>query len=100
MRLTTLSSSYAVVIKSGNLNFLEPSGPLQTCNGTALPLQHKNIYEVNKMQHDFTRNYHPFVFPFPGAVADYEKRLLASSCLSVRVSVRMKQLGSRWTDLH
>ena len=52
------------------------------------------------MQHDFTRNYHPFVFPFPGAVADYEKRLLASSCLSVRVSVRMKQLGSRWTDLH
>jgi hypothetical protein len=24
-------------MKSGNLNFLEPSGPLQTCNGTALP---------------------------------------------------------------
>jgi hypothetical protein len=22
---------------SGNLNFLEPSGPLQACNGTALP---------------------------------------------------------------
>ena len=27
----------AVVMKSGNLNFLEPSGPLQACNGTALP---------------------------------------------------------------
>ena len=27
-------------MKSGNLNFLEPSGPLlQACNGTALPLQ-------------------------------------------------------------
>jgi len=25
-------------MKSGNLNFLEPSGPLQVCNGTALPL--------------------------------------------------------------
>jgi hypothetical protein len=25
-------------MKYGNLNFLEPSGPLQTCNGTALPL--------------------------------------------------------------
>ena len=25
-------------MKSGNLNFLEPSGPLETCNGTALPL--------------------------------------------------------------
>ena len=25
-------------MKSGNLNSLEPSGPLQACNGTALPL--------------------------------------------------------------
>ena len=25
------------VMKSGNLNFLEPSGPLQACNGTAVP---------------------------------------------------------------
>jgi len=37
VRLTTLSPSCAVVMKSGNLNFLEPSGPLQACNGTALP---------------------------------------------------------------
>ena len=34
----TLPTSCAVVTKSGNLNFLEPSGPLQACNGTALPL--------------------------------------------------------------
>jgi hypothetical protein len=38
LRLTTLPPSCAVVKKSGNLNFLEPSGPLQACNGTALPL--------------------------------------------------------------
>ena len=38
VRLTTLPISCAVVTKSGNLNFLEPSGPLQACNGTALPL--------------------------------------------------------------
>ena len=25
-------------MKSGNRNFLDPSGPLQACNGTALPL--------------------------------------------------------------
>jgi len=25
-------------MKSGNLNFLEPSGPLKACNGTVLPL--------------------------------------------------------------
>ena len=35
VRLTTLPLSCAVVTKSGNLNFLEPSGPLQACNGTA-----------------------------------------------------------------
>jgi hypothetical protein len=34
----TLTPSCVVVIKSGNLNFLEPSGPLQACNGTALLL--------------------------------------------------------------
>ena len=28
----------AVVTKSGKLNFLEPSVPVQACNGTTLPL--------------------------------------------------------------
>jgi len=27
-----------IVLKSGNLNFQEPSGPVQVCNGIALPL--------------------------------------------------------------
>jgi len=27
----------AVVTKSGNLDVLEPSGPLRACNGTVLP---------------------------------------------------------------
>jgi hypothetical protein len=26
-----------IVLKSGSLNLLEPSGPVQACNGTALP---------------------------------------------------------------
>ena len=38
VRLKTLPPSCAVVTKSGNLNFLESSGPLQACNGTDLPL--------------------------------------------------------------
>jgi len=33
-----LPPSCATVMKSGNLNFLEPSGPVQACNGTDLPL--------------------------------------------------------------
>jgi hypothetical protein len=36
VRLTTLPPSCAVVKKTGNLNFLEPCGPPQACNGTAL----------------------------------------------------------------
>ena len=36
-RADNLPPSCAVVTKSGNLNFLEPSGPVQACNGTALP---------------------------------------------------------------
>jgi len=36
--MKTLTPSCAVVMKSGNLNFLELSGSLQACNGTALTL--------------------------------------------------------------
>ena len=35
VRLTTLPPSCAAVMKSGNLNLLESSGPLSACNGTA-----------------------------------------------------------------
>ena len=38
VRLTTLPPSCAVVMKSGNPKLPEPCGPLQACNGTALPL--------------------------------------------------------------
>ena len=36
--LTSLPPSCVGVTKSGNLNFLESFGPVQACNGTALPL--------------------------------------------------------------
>jgi len=38
VRLTTLPPSWAVLLDSGNLNFVEPSGQTQACNGTDLPL--------------------------------------------------------------
>jgi len=47
IRLTTLPPSCAVVMKSGNLNFLKPSGPLQASNGTALPLHRRWVCYVN-----------------------------------------------------
>jgi hypothetical protein len=37
VRLTTVPPSCAVIMKAGNLHFLEPSGSLQAYNGTALP---------------------------------------------------------------
>ena len=37
VRLTNLPPP-CVVMKFGQVNFLEPSGPLQACNGTTLPL--------------------------------------------------------------
>ena len=36
-KVNNLPLSCAVVMKSGNLNFLELSGTLQACNGTAIP---------------------------------------------------------------
>ena len=38
LRLTTLQPPCAVLMKSENLKFLEPSGPIQGSNGAALPL--------------------------------------------------------------
>jgi len=38
VRLTTLPPSCAVIMKCGNLNFLEPSGPLLVYNGTTASL--------------------------------------------------------------
>jgi len=45
-----LPPSRADVTKSVSLNFLEPSGPVQACNGTALPFFH---IEGGKQADDF-----------------------------------------------
>jgi hypothetical protein len=54
VRLTSLPPSCAVVMKSGNLKFLEPSGPLQACNGAALPffLLICNGLKLTEMKHE------------------------------------------------
>ena len=45
--LTTLPPSCAVVMKYGNLNFLDPCGSLQACNGTAFPFTTRETEYVN-----------------------------------------------------
>jgi len=53
VRLTTLPPSCAVVIKSGNLNFLETSGTFRACNGTVLslplPYRYKNCVRYKNL---------------------------------------------------
>jgi len=67
--VTTLPPSCAFVTKSGNHNFLEPSGPLQACNGTALPLplpltllssirKQKETSRVHHHHHHHHHHYH------------------------------------------
>jgi len=50
-------------MKSGKLNFMEPSGPLQACNGTALPVHLPlKITKANKVRtSNITENYLPFI---------------------------------------
>jgi len=70
VRLTTLPPSCAVVMKSGNCNFLEPSGPLQACNGTDLP---------------FTNTYiHVPAAAAAAQVTVYDKTLIKNNFLSLR----------------
>ena len=63
VRLTTVPPSCAIVMKSGNLNFLEPSGPLHACNGTALPLPltiyHQNVRRLRRKANKFLSQLHP-----------------------------------------
>jgi len=45
-----LPPSCAIVTKSGNLNFLEPSGPLRACKGTALSFHYKMKNNMKKQK--------------------------------------------------
>jgi len=58
--MLTLPPSCDVVVKSGNLNFLEPSGPLQACDGTALPfIVLKKFLCYTEKIHDGTEKLQP-----------------------------------------
>jgi hypothetical protein len=46
------------------------------------------------------RRYYEWIWAFLDFYTNCEKRLFPLSCLSVRRSVRMEQLGSHWTDCH
>jgi len=50
-----------IVLKSGSLNLLEPSGPVQACNGIALPLHVPCVFFIlycDQQMHNYFTNYH------------------------------------------
>ena len=49
-----LPQSCAVVTKSGNPNFLEPSGPVEACNGNCFTFTFYRSYEVCFVYHIFS----------------------------------------------
>ena len=65
-------------MKSGNLNFLGPSGPLQACNGTTLPLL-INVWSQRSDMSRYKSNIH-FLFG-ADATAGY-KHLIMPAALS------------------
>jgi len=46
-------------MRSGNLNFLEPSGPLQAYYGTALPLPFMYLIKYTKVHTDYLQQFLP-----------------------------------------
>ena len=74
--LTTSPPPCAVVMKSGNIIFLEPCGPLQACKGTELPLS----FYITYFLYLFFVCVH-FVFPDIGMLYWLAKYLLLNFTL-------------------
>ena len=53
-----LPPSCAVITKSGSPNFLEPSGPVQACNGTALPFNTLYVSDGLSVRHQELKTVH------------------------------------------
>ena len=79
VRLTNLPSSCAVVMKSGNLNFLEPSGPLKACKGTALPFFTDWFYFNNPAYTTVNPGCWMAVFTSPMVATTPEQNMLPTS---------------------
>ena len=81
VRLTTLPPPCAVVMKSGNLNFLEPSGPLQACIGAALPLHLLQIPVDGWVNPENLSSYDIYVFQVPEVFTFSHKNVCVSLTL-------------------
>ena len=60
----------------------------------------KLLKSAKSPQCDDARNLSILFSQFIGVFENYEKRLLALSCLSLRPSALLEQLASHWPDFH
>jgi hypothetical protein len=79
-------------MKSGNLNFLEPFGPLQACNGTELPFLLVPICSESDLHHvtvkiKFVRNFSQIDYSIIGATCTHKIQLYVSTSVSGRKSL-------------
>ena len=92
--LTTFISR--IVMKSGSLNLLEPSGSVQACNGIALPLFHSfifngisvNIQNVPKPMSQTTPGYSPPLIKQKKFLSTWDQKWTGSE-ISTYVHVRV-----------
>jgi hypothetical protein len=86
IRLTTSPPSCAIVMKSGNLNFLEPSRSLQACNRTALPLPLQEVVD-----------FWMFEFPTTHAFLHYKfSRIIRNSAFECQIQTFVQ---AWWTNI-
>ena len=75
--------SVPIVLKSGSLRLLEPSGPVQACNGIALPLPLPEYNRFPFVDHPLIKemNYFPFGLDSSKVQSDCSlDRISARSC--------------------
>ena len=68
-------------MKSGNLNFVEPSGPLQACNGTALPLPKEYVCCLERGCHGCDRHLFGIVWLTAALIC-----FIFYSCIHMKIS--------------
>ena len=83
-------------MKSGNLNFLEPSGPLRACNGSDLPLPLHSTLFNSFLVDDLIP---PLVFCTMQAVLSFERSGPAHLKTQHHIREELSQQRHRWENL-
>jgi hypothetical protein len=88
-------------LKSGSLNLLEPSGPVQACNGIALPFTRINVFRPQKpLKKSRIRLHNTLAFPvlLYGSETWTIKAIDARRISAAEMKYMRRTAGYTWTD--